>query len=130
MPLLFPRLRPLFQNGGVITDQRISYGGSFASEPLLQPRAEAVPEIPRALFEKSLRQIDSAVLQFHLACLDHRDQLPRLSWGRLRTIAAQPFAEEIQIMRSSEDLGYGIEIIDQRANDQRIDWSQNPELIK
>src|SRR5262245_11633433 len=53
---------PLFQNAGVITDQRISYGGGFASEPLLQPSAEAVPEIPRTLIEKSLRQIDSPVL--------------------------------------------------------------------
>ena len=58
------------------------------------------------------------------------DQLARLSWGRLCTIATQPFAQEIQIMRSSEDLGHGIEIIDQCANDERIDWSQNPQLIK
>lgn len=92
MPLLRPLLRSLFQNAGVITDQRISHGGSVASEPLLQPGAEAVPEIPWPLFEKSFRQIDSAVLQFHLACLDHRDQFSRLSWGRLCTIATQPFA--------------------------------------
>ena len=94
-PLLGPPLCLLFQNAGVITDQRIGYGGSFASEPLLQPVAEAVSEIPGALFEKSFRQIDSAVLQFRLACFDDRAQLPRLSCGRLCTIATQPFAQEI-----------------------------------
>ena len=106
-----------------MTDQRIGNGGGFASNPLLQPSAEAAPEIPRALFEKSFRQIDSAILYFYLARIDHRDQFPRLSRARLRTIVAQPFAQEIQIVRSSEDLGYRVEILDQRANDQRIDWS-------
>jgi len=45
-----------------MTDQRVGYGGGFASEPLLQPGAKPVPERPWPLIEKSFRQIDSAVL--------------------------------------------------------------------
>src|SRR2546430_6945951 len=54
--------RRLIQNAGVVANQRVGYSRGFASEPLLQPAAEAVPEISRTFFEKSLRQVDSAVL--------------------------------------------------------------------
>jgi len=62
----------LLQDAGVMTDQRISDSGCFASKPLLQPTAKPLPECAGALFEKSFRQIESAVLQLHFAGLDHR----------------------------------------------------------
>src|SRR6266699_1391710 len=49
---------------------------------------------------------------------DHRHQFTRLASRRLRTIAPQSFAQEIQIMRSPEDLTYRIEIIDQRPDNE------------
>ena len=52
----------LVQNAGVVANQRVGYGGGFASEPLLQPAAEAMSERAGTLLEKSFRQIESAVL--------------------------------------------------------------------
>ena len=67
--------------------QRVGYSRCFAPEPLLQPGAKSMPKIARTLFEKSFRQIEAAVLQFHFGRLDHRHQFPRLSCGRLPIIA-------------------------------------------
>src|SRR5207248_9316737 len=67
----------LIQNAGVMADQGVGHGRCFAPEPLLQPTAEAMPEIPRPLLDKSFREIDSAVLSFRFGSPDHRHQFPR-----------------------------------------------------
>ena len=52
----------LFQNAGVMTDQRIGYSWRFTLKPLLQPRAKPMAEGARTLLEESFRQIDPAIL--------------------------------------------------------------------
>src|SRR2546430_775312 len=100
--------------------QRVGDSGRFASEPLLQPAAKSMPEDARTFVEKSLRQIEPAILQLHFAGLDYRNELTRFLAGRLPIFATQAFAQEIQIVRSPKDLAHRIEIIDQCTDNERI----------